>query len=439
MIHDNHRPDTIFIIGAGIAGLACAKELQAAGKNVIILEAKERIGGRIHSIKKDSHTFDLGASWIHGIENNPIWEITQNNNIATTIFNYMDSSYYHTNGQVFSEIEQQEFELYIGKISQLLTESKQHSALEAINDIMASLEYSETVFPKKQLRTLLLSFFERLANDPFATDLSQLSAHYEKYEGYFEGDEVIFPEGYIQVIESISKNLNIQTDTEILKINLKDDHIELIDQHNKRYLGSRVIVAVPLGILKKDKITFSPSLPAPHLNAIQNMGFGSFNKVFMEFEELLPFNLNTTSTNISDFYWHDGHWFNILNLTNIYKKPMYLMLFGGKQSEYIDDATDAEVWNFIYKGLNKTFSNIPNRPKNIIITRWGADQQSYGSFSFPTPLHTSELVETLNQPIKNRLFFIGEHCSLKYAGTVHGAYLTGQETSQKILDETAQK
>ncbi|OTG65435.1 flavin monoamine oxidase family protein [Acinetobacter silvestris] len=439
MINDNHRPDTILIIGAGIAGLACAQKLQEAGENVIILEAKKRIGGRIHSIQEDCHIFDLGASWIHGIENNPIWEITQKNNIATTVFNYMDSSYYHTNGQILSEIEQQEFELYIRKVSQLLTESKHHSALEAINEIMSSLEYSETVFPEKQLKSLLLSFFERLANDPFATDLSQLSAHYEKYEGYFEGDEVIFPEGYIQVIESISKNLNIHTDIEILHITLKDDHIELIDQHNRRYLGSRVIVTVPLGVLKKDKIVFSPPLPAPYLNAIQDIGFGSFNKVFLEFEEPLPFDLDRTSTSISDFYWQDGHWFNLLNLTKIYNKPMYLMLFGGTQSEYIDHATDAEVWNFIYQGLNRTFSNIPNTPKNIIITRWGADQQSYGSFSFPTPLHTTELVKTLNQAIENRLFFTGEHCSLKYAGTVHGAYLNALEVSQKILDDTTQK
>ncbi len=433
MSNKNNSPHPILIIGAGIAGLACAKKLHEAGENVVVLEARKRIGGRIHSVKKGSYTFDLGASWIHGIENNPIWEITQKAKISTTVFNYMDSRYYHQDGQVFSNLEKQELEDYIEKVNQLLSTSQHHSAFDAINEIIATLEYSGTVFSNNQLKSLLFSFFERLANDPFATDLPQLSTHYEKYEGYFEGDEVIFPEGYHQVIESIAENIDIQTDIEILKINLKDNHVELIDQHNKCYLGSRVIVAVPLGILKKNKISFSPPLPADYIHSIRNIGFGSFNKVFLEFTEPLPFTLHQASESISDFYWHDGHWFNILNLTKIYHKPIYLMLFGGTQSEYIDHATDDDVWNFIYTGLNQTFSNIPKTTKNIIITRWGADQQSYGSFSFPTPLHSPQLVETLKQPIENRLFFIGEHCSSKYTGTVHGAYLSGQEASDKIM------
>ena len=89
----NNRYDVV-IIGAGISGLACARKLKDLGKNVLVLEAKERIGGRLHSVKCEDETFDLGASWIHGIENNPIWEITQTNKIETAIFNYIDSDFF---------------------------------------------------------------------------------------------------------------------------------------------------------------------------------------------------------------------------------------------------------------------------------------------------------------------------------------------------------
>jgi phytoene dehydrogenase-like protein len=107
----------ILIIGAGIAGIACAKKLQENGKKVIVLEAKSSIGGRINSRKIDSDIFDLGASWIHGIDDNPIWAITQENNIGTTIFNYDNSQYFHKNGKSFSEKEAQEFEFYIRSLS----------------------------------------------------------------------------------------------------------------------------------------------------------------------------------------------------------------------------------------------------------------------------------------------------------------------------------
>ena len=108
------------------------------------------------------------------------------------------------------------------------------------------------------------------------------------------------------------------------------------------------------------------------------------------------------------------------------------MLFGGAQSEFIDKTTDVEVWDFIYKNLNTSLINLPIKPKRIFITRWGADEFNYGSFSFPALGHSESLVTTLNEPVEDRIFFTGEHCSMEYAGTVHGAYLNGLETAEKI-------
>lgn len=425
----------ILIIGAGIAGIACAKKLQENGKKVIVLEAKSIIGGRINSKKIDSDIFDLGASWIHGIDDNPIWAIAQENDIETTIFNYDKSRYFHENAKLFSEKEAQEFEFYIDKIEKSLLETQQISALDAIKDIIFSLPYSGHTFSESYLKKLLLSFFERIANDPFATNLDQLSSKYQNYEGYFNGNEVVFPKGYYQIIESISKNIDIKLNVDIKKITYENDYIEVIDCNNKTYFGSQVIVAVPLGILKKNHIEFHPPLSSDYIHSIQEIGFGSFNKVFFELEQPLPFRLNSSVENISDFYWNDSNCFNILDLSKIYQKPSYLILFGGDQSNFIDHSTDKEVSDFVFSSLEKQFDIILNKPKKIIVTRWGADPYSYGSFSFPSLNHTDDLIKTLQKPIRKLIFFAGEHCSLKYAGTVHGAYLSGCETAEKILQE----
>ena len=152
----------ILIIGAGIAGIACAKKLQEKGEKVIVLEAKPRIGGRINSKKIDSDIFDLGASWIHGIDDNPIWAITQENDIETTIFNYDNSQYFHESGQLFSEKEVEEFDFYIDKIGKLLNQTQKVSALDAIKEIIFSLPYLGNTFSENYLKKLLLSFFERI-------------------------------------------------------------------------------------------------------------------------------------------------------------------------------------------------------------------------------------------------------------------------------------
>ena len=435
MLNDSDINLPILIIGAGIAGIACAQKLQENGKKVIILEARSRIGGRIESKKIGSDFFDLGASWIHGIDNNPIWDITQKNHIGTTVFNYDNSTYFHKNGQVFSDKEAQEFESYINKIDNLLSHTQKISALDAIKEIIFSLHYSGNIFSENYLKKLLLSFFERIANDPFATNLNLLSANYKNYEGYFEGDEVVFPKGYYQVIEALSKNLEIKVNVDVKKINYENDHIKILDCDNKTYWGSRVVVTVPLGILKKNHIEFYPPLASDYIHSIQKIGFGSFNKVFFELERPLTFRLENSAENISDFYWNDSGCFNILDLSKIYQKPIYLMLFGGDISDFIDSSTDSEVSDFVFRSLQKQFDKIPNTPKKIIVTRWGVDPYSYGSFSFPSLNHSDDIVKILHKPIKKRVFFAGEHCSLKYAGTVHGAYLSGYETAQEILKQ----
>lgn len=428
---DIHLP--IIIIGAGIAGIACAKKLQESGKKVTLLEARSRIGGRIDSLKSDSDVFDLGASWIHGIKGNPIWKITQENHIETKIFNYYKSQYFHENGLLFSDQEVQEFESHVEKIEMLLSQTQTISALNAIKEIISSLDYSGSKFSECYLKKILFNFFERIANDPFATNLDQLLANYKNYEGYFEGDEVIFPTGYHQVIDVLSKKLDIKLNVDVKKIICKNDYVKIIDSNNNFYIGSRVVVTVPLGVLQKNHIEFYPLLPNHYANSIKNIGFGSFNKVFFELEQPLSFRLKLPARHISDFYWNDIGCFNILDLSEIYKKPVYLMLFGGKQSEFIDNSTNNQIYQFIYNSLKKQFGSIPHKPKKLIITRWGSDAYSYGSFSFPSLKHTDDLVKVLHKPIREQIFFAGEHCSLKYAGTVHGAYLNGNEIAEKIL------
>ena len=423
----------ILIVGAGISGIACAKKLQEKGEKVIVLEARSSIGGRINSKKIDLEIFDLGASWIHGIEDNPIWDISQKNNIETTIFNYDQSRYFHENGKLFSEKEVQEFEFYIDKIQKILHQTQKISALDAIQEIILSLSYTDTTFSVKTLQKLLLSFFERIANDPYATDLDLLSAHYQKYEGYFQGDEVVFPKGYTQIIEIISKNIEIQLNINIKKIIDQKDYVQLIDSNDNVYFGSHVVVTVPLGVLKENCIEFHPPLSPDYIHSIREIGFGSFNKVFFELEQPLPFRLKNSTEIMSDFYWNDTDCFNILDLSKIYQKPIYLMLFGGNKSNFIDNSTDEDISDFVFSSLQRQFDGIEPKPKKFIVTRWGVDPFSFGSFSFPSLKHSHDLVKILQKPIGERIFFAGEHCNLKYGGTVHGAYLSGCEVAEKIL------
>ncbi|GAA5018734.1 hypothetical protein GCM10023206_32510 [Acinetobacter puyangensis] len=266
----------------------------------MVVEANTRIGGRIHSLCQDEDTFDLGASWIHGIHNNPIWDIATQHNISTTVFNYDAANFYHENGKPFSAQETQTFTAAIQSIEQQLRQlpyNDQNTARDAILYILDDFDPDQSNFNTSQLKSLLLAYFEHFANDPFATSLANLSA---QYEGYFSGDEVIFPQGYQQIIEVLNQNIQIQTQTNIQSITLNSDHIQLLDQNGQKHYASKVIVTVPLGVLKHQQVRFIPPLPENIHQAIDNIGFGSFNKVFLQFDKSLAF--RQKQSHHSDFY-----------------------------------------------------------------------------------------------------------------------------------------
>ncbi|OTG91970.1 flavin monoamine oxidase family protein [Acinetobacter sp. ANC 3813] len=434
MTHTTGQDLPIYIIGAGIAGISCAKQLQDAGKKVIILESRDRIGGRIESKQINNDFFDLGASWIHGIKGNPIWALSQQLHIETQIFNYNKPQYFHATGQLFNESEVHVFESYIRKIQSALFKTAHESALVAVQDIINSLDYQNDEFAAQDLKTLLLTFFQYVANDPYATDLEQLSSQYQNYEGYFEGDEVIFPKGYAQIIHHLAQDLQIQRNIHVQKISIKSGYAEIQAQNNQTFQASKIVIAVPLGVLKKQHIQFNPPLPDAYCHAIKNMGFGSFNKVFFQLDIPLPFCPPSLDNEFSTLYWNNNKLFNLLDLTQIYQKPTYLMLFGGSVSDFIDHADDDAVWDKIGQSLQETFQTFIEKPKNLLITRWGADSNSYGSFSFPALKQSEQLTKVFEGNIDQMLFFSGEHCSLKYAGTVHGAYLSGCETARQLLN-----
>lgn len=428
----------IIVVGAGAAGLSTAQKLQQAGQKVLVLESRSRIGGRVNSQAFDGVTLDLGASWIHGIEGNPIWPIAQKNKIQTIVFNEDEEafSFYHKNGTPFSKEQNAVFTDFIAKIEdQLVKTNNQIPADQAIKKIMSNMDFKNPVLPIDELKSEIFEFFEYLAKDPYATSLNQLTSHYPKYEGYFPGNEMIFPQGYSQIIHALAQGLTIQKNTTIESIVLKKDHVELYDQNHKQYLASKVVVTVPLGVLKKNKIQFKPALPKPYQQAIQNIGFGSFNKVFLEFDQPLDLVRLRDNPTIGSYIQYKGEWFSVIDLTEVYHKPIYLMFFGGPRGEWINHNNDQEIWNYLHGALAQTLPKTPAQPKAMVVTRWGNDPQAYGSFSFPPPKYQEKSVDTLNTSIRHQLYFAGEHCTVEHAGTVHGAYISGQETANRILNQ----
>ena len=425
----------IIIIGAGVAGLAAAKKLQQLGHDVLILEARDRVGGRIHSIHAAGFTLDLGASWIHGTELNPIWDITEKNKISTAIFNYDDPLFFHLDGKPFSFSENQFFNQMIKRIEdEILNIEDNITAREAIEKFLENLnldkDFVHHPMTKNTIKHSLLRYFENLSRDPYACELNEISSQYALYEGYFSGNEVIFPQGYTQVVDTLTPELNILFNVHVEHIQTNKHGVRVIDCSGNSYSAQHVICTVPLGVLKQDGIQFSPALPNILKKTINEMGFGVFNKLFFELEESLE--LIETHQKNSYFFQSSECWLNLLDLSKIYHKPMYLILLGGDHAKKIENFTNHEVWDWLYHAFKATIRKLPAQPKNLWITQWGNDPYSLGSFSYPAVGHHREMAKPFMQPVENHLWFAGEHCHAEYPATVHGAYMSGIQIAEQI-------
>lgn len=437
------KENPIIVIGAGVAGLTAASELTRMGKNVLVLEARDRLGGRIFSQKVKHEIYDLGASWIHGIENNPIWSIVQHHQIQTTVFNYNNSIYYQGKGQSFNSQEKLIFDKsldYLLKQFKAIDQPERYgNALEALEQWINGEEF--LLYINKQfhidskvmtkLKKMLFDFFRLLAEDPCASDLEQLSAEFWKNEGYYSGDEVIFPQGYIQIIDALSKNINVLTNKVVQRIDYSQDIIRIITKNGECFSASQVIVTVPLGVLKKHHIQFFPELSQKKTKAINDLGFGTFNKLIVSFDQCFWKSLKHGQSN--NMYIYNQHrWLNFLDISELYRQPTLLFLFGGASATWIENTSCEDIWQNMSMSLELIFDEIP-QPIQIFKTEWGKDQFSEGSFSYHSAEQTSDQIEILKEPIQKKVFFAGEHLASFGAGTVHGAYLSALEVVKKLF------
>jgi len=423
-------PKTIIVIGAGASGIACARELHDGGHNVIILEARDRIGGRIWTDTRLANTpLDLGASWIHGITNNPVWELTQEYGISTLPTDYEDTFAYSADGDVITQNEIEEIdsllEMVLEEVDALREEAENDVSLrDLIGQALANIRMeSETYFA---LESALITAIE----NEYANSLEGLSAYYWDDAEDFDGDDVIFPNGYIEVFQNLADGLDIRLNQIVSEIKYTPEGVTLITQ-TERYNADKVVVTVPLGVLKQNKIAFSPPLSDAKQTAIQRLGMGALNKVYLLFSEVFWSEENQFFT-IADSNVQFIDWVNFYPATG---KPILMAFYSGRNQASIEAMEEADIINSALTVLGNIFDGVQEAYLMGIATRWGKDPFAYGSYSSYAVGSVPEDREILAEPIDGVLYFAGEATRTDHPSTVHGAVMSGYDVAEMILGE----
>ncbi|XP_073107721.1 polyamine oxidase 3 [Elaeis guineensis] len=431
------RSPSVIVIGAGFAGLAAARALQNASIQVILLESRDRIGGRVWTDYRFGFPIDMGASWLHGIcVENPLAPLiarlglplyrTSDDNSVLLDHDFESYALFDTDGhqiprdlvQKISEV----FERILKEAKKLRQEYDQDMSLaEAIEIILKRCPDLR----QEGLAGKVFQWFLCRVEGWFAADADNISMKYSNEAILLPGGHGIMVRGYRPVVNTIARGLDIRLNHQVTKIVWSNMGVEVSVENGKTFVADAAVITVPLGVLKANIIKFEPRLPDWKEEAINNLAVGVENKIVLLFDTVFWPNVEflgvVSSTSYSCSYF--------LNLHKATGHKVLVYMPSGRLALDIEKLSDEAAANFAFGQLKQILPDA-SKPIQHLVSRWASDVNSLGSYSYDAVGKPHELYERLRNPVDN-LFFAGEATSFKYTGSVHGAFSTGQLAAEE--------
>ncbi|WP_422745766.1 flavin monoamine oxidase family protein [Mycobacterium sp. WMMD1722] len=404
----------VVVIGAGFAGLAAARRLAEAGVRVTVVEARDRIGGRTRTDTSLGVPVDLGASWIHGTEGNPLLGLADQVGARTIPTDFEDVVLLGPGGAVDPG-------------AAAAASADWHQISGALQRRVETADSDETVADGlagiANLNDPLVAWnvASSIAGE-YAADPDQLSLRWFGSEEELGGPDVLLPDGYTQLSARLAQGLDVRRSTEVTRIAHSSATVR-VETSQGTMTADRVIVTVPLGVLKAGAIGFDPPLPAAKRSAITRLGFGLLNKVVVMFDE--PF--WPRERPVIGLVGDNQPVTDLVNGWLFTDRPLLVGLRAGDAAWSREPMSDADAVGELVTALRAP------RPTGSLVTRWGEDRYARGSYSFIAVGSGPDDMDVLAEPVGDRLLFAGEATNAEYFGTVHGAYLSGVREAERIL------
>lgn len=457
---------SVVIVGGGMAGIKTAIDLYQGGiRDILILEARDRMGGRVVSKKavNGGVTYDIGAGWFHDALKNPLFE---NSLKRGDIKYYFDDGKTHFFSQEDKHISVWNIEPIVDEILtyiQMKYEESPDIADQSLR-IWAERYLSEkdallTPLQKKYAGAVVRMWGELWHGESW----ENLSGKYSFAGSHHLGRNVLITSGYGTVLQNELDELpkqflhnNVKLLTNVHAIDYTSDRIK-VSAKGHDYYCDYVVVTVPRNLLqitdKKDPghIEWTPKWPQKFQELIPSLNFGSLGKVILEFENCFWSNEvdrffavppATPAKGSTPKAWDYPALF--VNYQRAGNTPTLISLTQRPLSEYLESVPEDQkfdtMWK-IFKPLVEQFAIGPmKKPINITHTPWNTDPWSRGAYGAnivgtADPIHVQR---TFSEGLTERVRFAGaETMSNSSNGCVHGAWYSGQREAKHILDHAA--
>ena len=391
-----------------------------------MLEARERIGGRIHTTNAwPDLPVDIGASWIHGATDNPVTALARAAGARTVVTAY-DSSEVRVaaelRGAGLRKPDTARWEALVGRALAAVPTSGADLSLAAA---IAAMPETRSLTPAQRadLGFYLASTYE----SEWGADASELSARTLDDGRGFEGADLLLPDGYQKLMAHLGDGLRIVLTAPVRAISEAGGQVSVATADQVLTVAA-AIVTVPLSVLQRGSISFTPALPDTTAHALERLKMGCLSKTFLRFDA--PF--WPVGIDWQEYAGpHAGQWTEWVSFAKI-GPALLLGLNSGAHARRIEAAPAADVVAEAMRALRDMFGPSVPEPRAVQTSSWSQDPYAGGSYSFPAVGSSPADRAALRQPVGERVFLAGEAVEPDYFGTVHGALLSGRDAAERV-------
>ena len=416
----------VVVVGAGVSGLAAARDLTRAGAEVIVLEARDRIGGRTWTADVGGAPIDLGGSWIHGPTDNPLAD-----EVRSAGLKWANDGLWGMGLTVFVEGEGW---APAHVAATLVASQADFDPAEAAAALGSTANYHDAAEWYARDRRLAgaqadvvrfgIEWLEATLNIAGLPDRVSVAGT----AGYVDhgGGNVMITGGYIRLVEHLAAGLDILLDEAVTAIDHDDAGCAVVTT-NERYECDRVVVSLPLTMLQQRRVTFTPAI-AEHEAAADRLAMANLEKAVFRFDE----HFWPASARRMTFVSDDHRFPTWIDTSHHAGSPTLIAFYNPLATPGLVDRSLDERAAMALDVLRTMIPDAPD-PVAVHMTDWTDDPLALGSYSYVPVGGSSEDMRQLARPGSASLFFAGEHTVPAHFGTVHGAFMSGRRAAAAVL------
>lgn len=425
--------ERVVVVGAGISGLVAARALHLSGIDVVVVEGRDRIGGRTHTIELGGAAVDLGGSWIHDGAGSPMLPLVDalgiermpasNTGIAlgASVLNRVDG--------IFPDIDARG--TLTGAMAGLAMSGADLGKVEPGLDLDEAMDGLLATIDPNVRATLGALLAMNEGKDANEVDFATFASFF--YGGAADHEDVMPRGGYRLVVEHLADGLDIRVAQPVRRIDQGPDGVA-VHTESGTFTGTHAIVTVPLGVLKVDAIEFDPPLVAAHTEAIARVGFGALEKVVLAYEHAVWQVDRPSHITIVDS--PRPQWPVILDLSVWYDVPVVVGMAAGERGRALAAMPDAARVAELHDTICELGGPETPNPIASATTNWATDPFLLGCYANVAPgtdpaQHAADIT-TLATP-HGRVLFAGEHTCERGTSTVDSAWITGVREASRLL------